>query len=61
MEDGVHTYDIFVEGKKVGTKEVAEAAVARLGQKPQTFCRDAMAVNPRNYDGQAGSSLAQGQ
>jgi isocitrate dehydrogenase len=40
MEDGVHTYDIFVEGKskqKVGTKEFAEAVVARLGQKPQTL------------------------
>jgi len=40
MEDGIHTYDIFVEGKskqKVGTKEFAEAVVARLGQKPQTL------------------------
>ncbi len=40
MEDGVHTYDIFVEGKskqKVGTKEFADAVVARLGQKPQTL------------------------
>jgi len=38
MEDGIHTYDIFVEGKskeKVGTKEFAEAVVARLGQKPK--------------------------
>ncbi len=40
MEDGVHTYDIFVEGQskqKVGTKEFAEAVIARLGQKPQTL------------------------
>ena len=40
MEDGVHTYDIFTEGKssqKVGTKEFAQAVVARLGQKPQTL------------------------
>lgn len=62
MEDGVHTYDIFVEGKssqKVGTKEFAEAA--RLGQKPQTFCTDAMTVNLRNYDAKAGFTLAQGQ
>jgi isocitrate dehydrogenase len=40
MEDGVHTYDIFVEGKssqKVGTKEFADAVVARIGQKPRTL------------------------
>jgi isocitrate dehydrogenase len=38
IEDGVHTYDIYKEGiskQKVGTKEFAEAVVARLGQKPQ--------------------------
>src|SRR5579883_1797393 len=38
MEDGIHTYDIFTEGKsmqKAGTKEFAEAVVARLGQKPE--------------------------
>jgi isocitrate dehydrogenase len=38
MEDGIHTYDIFVEGQskqKAGTKEFAEAVVARLGQKPE--------------------------
>ncbi len=37
MEDGVHTYDVFSEAiskEKVGTKEFAEAVVARLGQKP---------------------------
>src|SRR3989440_6029840 len=38
LEDGIHTYDIYVEGiskQKVGTKEFASAVVARLGQKPQ--------------------------
>ncbi len=38
VEDGVHTYDIYKEGvskQKVGTKEFAEAVVARLGQKPE--------------------------
>ena len=38
IEDGVHTYDIFKEGtskQKVGTKEFADAVIARLGQKPQ--------------------------
>jgi len=40
IEDGIHTYDIFVEGKskqKVGTKEFAEAVVERVGQLPQTL------------------------
>jgi isocitrate dehydrogenase len=40
MEDGVHTYDIFVEGQskeKVGTSQFADAVIARLGQKPQTL------------------------
>lgn len=38
LEDGVHTYDIFKEGvskQKVGTREFAEAVVARVGQLPQ--------------------------
>jgi isocitrate dehydrogenase len=38
IEDGIHTYDIYTEGvskEKVGTKEFAEAVVARLGQKPE--------------------------
>jgi isocitrate dehydrogenase len=40
IEDGVHTYDIYDEGistQKVGTKEFAEAVVARLGKKPNTL------------------------
>jgi isocitrate dehydrogenase len=40
IEDGIHTYDIYEEGKskeKVGTKEFAQAVVARLGQSPQTL------------------------
>lgn len=38
IEDGIHTYDVYKEGtskQKVGTKEFAEAVVARLGQKPE--------------------------
>jgi isocitrate dehydrogenase len=38
LEEGVHTYDIFEEGKskqKVGTKEFAQAVVDRLGKKPE--------------------------
>jgi isocitrate dehydrogenase len=37
LEDGVHTYDIFQEGvskEKVGTKEFAQAVIARMGHKP---------------------------
>ncbi|HTI13207.1 MAG TPA: NADP-dependent isocitrate dehydrogenase [Dictyobacter sp.] len=40
IEEGIHTYDIFAEGvskQRVGTKEFAEAVIARLDQKPQTL------------------------
>ncbi len=40
LEDGVHTYDIYEDGKskeKVGTKEFAQAVIARLGQEPKTL------------------------
>lgn len=38
LEDGIHTYDLYDEKtstQKVGTKEFAEAVVARVGQKPE--------------------------
>lgn len=38
IETGIHTYDIFTEGKsleKVGTKEFARAVAKYLGQKPE--------------------------
>lgn len=40
LEDGVHTYDIARDGitkEKVGTKEFAQAVIARLGQMPATL------------------------
>ena len=40
VEDGIHTYDIYTEGvskTKAGTKEFADAVIARLGQQPQTL------------------------
>jgi isocitrate dehydrogenase len=40
IEDGVHTYDIFDESvstQKVGTKEFADAVIARIGQEPTTL------------------------
>ena len=38
IEDGIHTYDVFdgaVSRQKVGTREFADAVIARLGQVPQ--------------------------
>ncbi len=38
IEEGIHTYDIFEEGKssiKVGTKEFAHAVISRLGKMPE--------------------------
>ena len=40
IEDGIHTYDIFQPGlskEKVGTKEFAQAVIARIGQAPATL------------------------
>ena len=40
LEDGIHTYDIYKENaskEKVGTKEFAQAVIARLGKKPKTL------------------------
>ncbi|HEY1975625.1 MAG TPA: NADP-dependent isocitrate dehydrogenase [Candidatus Baltobacteraceae bacterium] len=40
IEEGIHTYDIYKEGvskQKVGTREFADAVIARLGQKPHTL------------------------
>lgn len=40
IEDGVHTYDIYKEGVsklKVGTREFADAVIARMGKKPEQF------------------------
>lgn len=40
LEEGIHTYDIFREGtskEKVGTKEFAQAVIARLGKVPDTL------------------------
>src|SRR5690242_1028234 len=40
IEDGIHTYDIYVDGvskQKVGTREFADAVIARLGQTPEVL------------------------
>jgi isocitrate dehydrogenase len=49
IEDGVHTYDIYEEGiskQKVGTKEFAQAVVARLGQRPDRLKAVSYAAAP---------------
>ncbi len=50
IEEGIHTYDIFRDGvskQQVGTKEFADAIIARLGKKPET-------LEPVTYEGGAG-------
>lgn len=50
IEEGIHTYDIFVEGvskQKVGTKEFAQAVIGRLGQKPERLKEVAYAYSPK--------------
>ncbi len=50
IEDGIHTYDIFVDGvskKKVGTKEFTRAVVDRLGQKPEKLKEVAYSHSPK--------------
>lgn len=40
IEEGVHTKDIYLEGKskkKVGTQEFAQEVIKRLGKKPETL------------------------
>ena len=55
IEEGIHTYDIFRDGvsrQQVGTKEFADAIIARLGQKPET-------LEPVSYEGGAGIPRAE--
>ncbi|MGA8475777.1 MAG: NADP-dependent isocitrate dehydrogenase [Candidatus Cybelea sp.] len=54
IEDGIHTYDIYKEGtsrKKVGTKEFADAVIARLDKKPEH-------LTPAEYDKESQMNLA---
>lgn len=50
IEDGIHTYDIYKDGtsrQKVGTREFAEAVVARLGQRPEKLRAASYAEAPK--------------
>jgi isocitrate dehydrogenase len=53
IEDGIHTYDIYVEGvskEKVGTKEFAKAVIARLGQQPQVLKAVSYTTSPQHEE-----------
>ncbi|MHB8619379.1 MAG: NADP-dependent isocitrate dehydrogenase [Chloroflexota bacterium] len=53
IEDGIHTYDIFKDGvskQKVGTREFADAVIARLGEKP-------LVLNPMSYGSAQGEAF----
>lgn len=50
LEDGIHTYDIYVEGvskQKAGTREFSEAVIARLGQSPEKLKRVSYATEQK--------------
>ena len=53
LEDGAHTYDIFAENvstQALGTREFADAVIARLGQKPSTLKPVAYQNNTANFN-----------
>jgi isocitrate dehydrogenase len=57
LEDGVHTYDIYKEGvskEKVGTKEFAQAVIARIGQKPEKLKAVSYKSAPKDTTSKAG-------
>lgn len=62
IEDGVHTYDVYAEGvskEKVGTREFAQAVVARLGQQPEKLKAVRYAAAPKQTPtGAAPAALA---
>jgi len=50
LEDGIHTYDVYdaaVSKEKVGTKEFAQAVVARIGRRPKKLKAVSYAAGPR--------------
>ena len=59
--DGVHTYDIYTEGtskEEVGTKQFAEAVVARLGKKPRKIEVSRPLIPKRRSRRRASNTLA---
>jgi isocitrate dehydrogenase len=64
LEDGIHTYDIYSEGtskEKVGTREFAQAVVARLGQKPEKLKAVTYKSAPKKQESAVGQSAARPQ
>ncbi|MCK6580135.1 MAG: NADP-dependent isocitrate dehydrogenase [Anaerolineae bacterium] len=58
IEDGIHTYDVYRRGvetgvskQEVGTREFADAVIARMGKQPET-------LKPVSYAGGSGIKLA---
>jgi isocitrate dehydrogenase len=50
LEDGIHTYDVYdasVSKEKVGTKEFAQAVVARIGRRPRKLKAVSYAAAPQ--------------
>jgi len=53
IEDGIHTNDVFHEGrskKRVGTKEFADAVIDHLGQEPRLLPVAQYLDHPPNFD-----------
>ncbi len=53
IEDGIHTYDIYVEGvskQKVGTQEFADAVITRLGQQPHMLKAVNYTTAPQHHE-----------
>lgn len=64
MEDGIHTYDIYKEDtskQKVGTKEFADAVVARLGKTPHTLKAVKYAAKPAHQAAEVNGHSAAAQ
>ncbi len=61
IEEGIHTYDIFEAGvsrEKVGTREFADAVIARVGKRPQKLKAVSYAAAPRTSPPAAGTASA---
>jgi isocitrate dehydrogenase len=62
LEDGIHTYDIYSEGassRKVGTREFAQAVVARLGRRPEKLKAAEYGDRPRFPEGEDVEGVAE--
>ena len=64
LEDGIHTYDIYKDGvskQKVGTKEFAQAVIARVGQRPEKLKAVSYASAPKQTVATATTTRARAQ